>query len=315
MTKDSIPFEFPAGTIEKDHKPPNPESIMPQQMPGNITDRPAVPTSPNDQASTANATFTRLCHLPPFNTTAVRALTIAIDGDSAMKELAHLFTADPALAAEILTLANSAEFGFRSRIATIHHAISVLGIERTQALAITISTAGYVRTKLPKDHVRPIWAHAIATGVIAEHLAARSANPTALLYTAGLTHDLGRLGLFATAKESYGPLLSIEFQDLEEAAALETRLVGVTHTEAGAFLTQSWGFPPLLTRCAQNHHNTDEAGAPELQILRTACVLAGTLGYPEIRLQTPLDSGVTLAAAGSEEQLRAKVEQRLLSTV
>ena len=49
----------------------------------------------------------------------------------------------------------------------------------------------------------------------------------------------------------------------------------------------------------RQHHNTDEAGAPELQILRTACVLAGTLGYPEIRLQTPLDSGATLAAAGS----------------
>jgi HD-like signal output (HDOD) protein len=231
-----------------------------------------------------------------------------------MKELENVFTADPALAAEILTLANSAEFGFRSRIATIRHAIGVLGIERTQALAITIATAGYVRTKLPKDHVRPIWAHAIATGVIAEHLAALSANPTALLYTAGLTHDLGRLGLFATAKESYGALLSIEFQDFEEAAALERRLVGLTHTEAGAFLTQSWGFPPLLTRCAQQHHNDDEAGAPELQVLRNACVLAGALGYPEIRLQAPLDTAATLAA-GFEEQLRAKVEQRLLSAV
>jgi HD-like signal output (HDOD) protein len=261
--------------------------------------------------SDSQAAFERLCKLPSFNASAVRALSISLESDSAASDLERVFTSDPALAAELLSMANSAEFGFRSRISTIRHAITILGIGRTQALAITIATAGYVRTRLPQEYVQPIWAHGIATAVCAEHLAARAGNSATLLYTAGLTHDLGRLGLIASARESYSPVMSMEFQDLEEAAEIERRLVGVTHTEAGEFLTRSWGFPPILSSCARHHHDLDGVGeCHEIELVRAACTRAGSMGYPEIRLRTPAERAIG-SGTGWDRLLRETVEQRI----
>ena len=265
---------------------------------------------PANEATHSGAAFDRLCKLPPFNSTAVRALSIAVESDSAGPDLEAVFTSDPALAAELLAMSNSAEFGLRSRISTIRHAISVLGVERTKGLAITIATAGYVRTKLPRECVRPIWAHALATAVCAEYLAAQAGSSSTLLYTAGLTHDLGRLGLFASDKENYAPLMSTEFRDLEEAGEMEKRLVGVTHSQAGEFLTRSWGFPPFLSSCARHHHDQPEPGNHEMNLIRAACSLASDMGYPEIRLRTPAASSSD-SAAGVDPLLRDKVEQRI----
>ena len=65
-------------------------------------------------------------------------------------------------------------------------------MERIRSLVATIATSSYMR-QFPAQVVRPIWSHAIATAVIGEHLAGYSDNLSGgALYTAGLTHDLGR---------------------------------------------------------------------------------------------------------------------------
>ena len=53
------------------------------------------------------------------------------------------------------------------------------------------------------------------------------------MYTAGLTHDLGRLGLRLAGGDQYAEYMSQEFADLAEANALEKSLFGMNHCEAG----------------------------------------------------------------------------------
>ena len=270
-----------------------------------------TPPSVDSPASQTSEAFRKLCKLPPFQTVAIQVLSVNADDDDALKRLESLFGSDPALAAELLATANSAEFGFRSRISTIRHALSVLGVERTRSLAVTIAMAGYIRTRLPRDAVRPLWEHAIASAVLAQHLAGRNGTSSTLLYTAGLTHDLGRLGLYASSRDAYQPLVNMEFRSVEEAEDMERRLLGVTHSEAGGFLTRSWGFPAILSDCARYHHAPPENGNEDIRIVHQACQLADSMGYPELRLQTPAGANGDGDNEWTNSPLREMVERRM----
>jgi HD-like signal output (HDOD) protein len=245
-----------------------------------------IPATSDDPRISNSETGRKLCKLPPFHAAAVQVLALSTEDDDALGRLERIFGSDPAMTAELLTAANSAEFGFRSRISTIRHALSILGIGRTKSLAVTIAMAGYLRTNLPREAVRPLWAHGIATAMIADHLATQAGGSGSLLYTAGLTHDVGRLGLYASSCKTYEPLVNLEFRSIDEMSYMERRLLGVTHCEAGGFLTQTWGFPAILSECARHHHAPLEGGADEVHIVQEACLLADSMGFSELHIQT-----------------------------
>jgi len=266
-------------------------------------------TTDDSRVSTSDA-FGKLRKLPPFRTAAVRILAVSAEDDDAMERLVGIFGSDPGMAAELLTAANSAEFGFRSRIAGIRHAVSILGVGRTKSLAATIAVGGYLRTNLPSEAVRLLWDHSIATAVIAEHLAMQSGGSSSLLYTAGLTHDVGRLGLYASSRKTYEPLLNLAFGSIDELNYTERKVLGVTHCEAGGFLTHTWGFPPILSECAQYHHVLPEGASVESCIVKEACLMADSMGFSEFHMQTEAAAG-NAARVWENDPRFEKVQRRM----
>ncbi len=237
----------------------------------------------------ATQVLARLRRLPAFNTTAAKLLSHPFDEDESIAELEASFRSDPALASQLLVAANSPALGFRSQISTIRHSIAVLGLDRIRSLVTAIATSAYMRN-FPRDYVRPIWTHAVATAVIAEHLSKYGDSVSgSSMYTAGLTHDLGRLGLLASDKEGYHCFLADEFRDKAESDRREHDAFGINHTEAGHFLTQLWGFPKALCEHAHNHHDESAVQTEEDHIVYHACQLATAMGYPEIRLRMPAE--------------------------
>ena len=260
----------------------------------------------------------RLTKLPPLNPSAVKLLSLKLGIDDPLDHVAEIFASDPALAAELLVTANSPLYGARARVSTILHAITVLGLERIQALAATVAAASYMRVQFKPEMVRAAWSHAVATGVIAEHLAKYSDGASgSLLYTAGLLHDIGRLGQLASLKAPYQAFMEDEFSGMEESLDLERRAFGITHCDAGEFLTHTWGLPAVLCTCARSHHDDADGDSSESDIVGTACMLADLLGYPERRLQTPRRNEVTdkWTSECTSSSFLAAVEQKIQSFV
>ena len=194
-----------------------------------------------------------LSKLPPFRVTALTLLGIASDCHAAVAEFEKVFRTDPSLTADLLLVANSAAFGPRARIETIRHAITFLGVERVRTLASTIAFSYQLRNAPQTPSLAAVWTHSVATAVIAEQLAA--ATSIANMYTAGLMHDLGRMGLLLSAGQRYSDSLALEFSDMAEANAHETATTGMTHCQAGAMLAQTWHFPENLRSCIAEHHD------------------------------------------------------------
>jgi len=228
--------------------------------------------------------FGRLSRLPALRQASLKLLSISIESDTALTEFEAAFKMDAALATDLLVTANSPLFGMRAQVQSIRHAVAMLGLERVRSLALTISLKGYVRSNRWGDAIDSMWRHSIATAVIAEALGAADRSQVPLLYTAGLTHDVGRLALFQISPDAYLQVLSREFNSIEEFLELEKFLFECSHDDAGAFLAMAWGFPIALCDCLRFHHWDIASHAGQLfELVGVACRLADLLGFPEVQ--------------------------------
>jgi HD-like signal output (HDOD) protein len=228
------------------------------------------------------AVYVRLTKLPPFHATALKLMNISVEGASAMRDFEGAFKSDPSLTADLLLVANSAEFGLRARIETIRHAITFLGLERVRSLGCTIAFSFYVRNLPRNPYMKGAWAHSIATAVVAEQIG--NLTGVSEMYTGGLVHDLGRMALFLSEGQVYSEKLSEEFDNLEQAKAVEDDCFGMDHTEAGEIVSKEWRFPESLRNFMAHHHDSDGGTATKpMGVVQLACTVADAIGFPEVR--------------------------------
>ncbi len=228
----------------------------------------------------------RLRNLPALSASTTKIFSLTIDPESSLTDLEQVFRSDPGLTADLLITANSAAFCGRARISTIKHALTILGLDRVLSLAMAVGMSRYIRAHAPREATERIWGHAVATGVVAERLAKTSDLTSGpVVYTAGLLHDVGRLGLLANYKELYKNFLSMEFLNIEDSDEQEKQTFGITHTVAGELLSEAWALPLSLSDCCRCHHDDTKTDKEEVRIIRTACIIADALGYPEVSLK------------------------------
>jgi HD-like signal output (HDOD) protein len=266
---------------------------------------------------TESETIQRLCNLPRLNPNVTRLLTLSVTPDATLEAFDELFSSDPSLAAELLRVSNSAEFGQMSRVISISRALLLLGEERVRKLSVTIAMSQYTRHCAPRAELHALWSHSLASGVLAEEIGRTHGFPPEYLYTAGLTHDLGRAGLLLIGQRHYLKVLSADYADMTEAHRLEKALLGVTHCDAGLYLAQTWLFPESLRAPIAHHHDVLTPESDELvRIVQSACFIACELGYPEIPNCPARPPEAMLAAElglwpEKTESLRAAVQERL----
>jgi HD-like signal output (HDOD) protein len=179
-------------------------------------------------------------------------------------------------------MANSAAYGGRSRVQTIRRAIRDLGLEAVRSMAATSALRTHTRRRQRHEYLASVWAHCIASAVAAESLGDSCGYPG--LYTLGLTHDLGRLGLFLAGGQPYADELSKEFTDIEQANEVERNRFGMTHCEAGSLVAAAWGFPESLATCMGEHHLMPAGRGDPRELIVTSCQMADSLGFPEVPL-------------------------------
>jgi HD-like signal output (HDOD) protein len=245
---------------------------------------PTGDTGTGDQSAKHLDVYISLSRLAPFHASALKLMNISVEGDSAFADFEEAFKGDPALTADLLLVANSVEFGLRARIETIRHALTFLGLERVRSLGCTIAFSFYVRNVPRTPYMAAVWEHSLATAVIAEFMGKLCRQPS--VYTAGLTHDLGRLALFLSLGPQYAAHMAKPFESEDEASIVELAEFGIEHCEAGAKVATQWGFPETLQVVMLEHHK-EISGNPRdpLNLVRAACKMASSLGFREV--ETP----------------------------
>lgn len=178
------------------------------------------------------------------------------------EDLGQLIEKDQVLSAKVLRLANSPFYGFPARIASVAHAVVVLGLNVVKGLTLC-ATAFDMMKAAGMDQ---LWRHSLGVAMTAHILGARAQmkNPEEV-FVAGLLHDIGKVVLYVkwpdvgsqverAAREKDGFMLEAERELLE-----------LTHADIGGLLATSWHLPVSLREPIMYHHNPTSAQEAALQ--------------------------------------------------
>lgn len=215
--------------------------------------------------------------------TATHLVHLLADPEAKLDDVRRCVELDPALAANILRICNSAAFAGRACVSSIYEAIVRLGTQRVLNLALTQGVTPLRKGELPGYELAPgeLWRHSVGVAVCAEALSrALGGAPAQELFTAGLLHDVGKLVIGLSVREEIATLLSLVSSNHITFEDAERQVLGIDHTEAGALLLTRWGLPDTLSYSARWHHEPD--AAPEvshtLDLVHAADILVLGMG-------------------------------------
>lgn len=174
-----------------------------------------------------------------------RLQEVMADEESSMRDVADVVSLDPALAARLLRIANSAYYGLPSQIDTISRAVNVLGIQQIHDLALATSIAQVFRG-MPNEmmDMSTFWYRSVMCGFLARELGRRSGqSATESLFVRGLLLDIGHLILYNRYPDACRRALAGSGDDLIRLYAHERRLIGCDANEVGQELMRAWKLP------------------------------------------------------------------------
>jgi HD-like signal output (HDOD) protein len=244
------------------------------------------------ESFTAAALMSKLQQLPPFPAQAVRALEVLTQPDFDIKKLTGVVAADPVFAAETLRLVNSSLYGRQRPVSQIRHAITMIGRDRLYGLIVTTALRTYAGRRISQKPMDLWWRHSLACAVLADGLADVTGQHRSRAYTAGLLHDIGRLGLLMLVEPaSFLDFLPSGGETLLEPAAAQSEEAarwGADHCEIGLLLIGHWNLPEELAAVAALHHippdpsQRGECALPLTTLIHDACQMASHAGFATV---------------------------------
>jgi putative nucleotidyltransferase with HDIG domain len=245
---------------------------------------------------------------PPFPAVAMKVLELLGNEDVDVRQVVRWLQADPIFSGEMLRVANSALYGASQEIRSVHHATITLGLDFVKALAITVGLRAYVKSAMREPVLRRCWTHSLACAILSQELAAACFMKGDEAYTAGLLHDLGRLGLLAAYPVEYANVLNVAVDYSFDVLHCERELFDIDHCQAGAWLAEQWKLPAELGVIAAHHHDRpqeDPTQKPDLLfVVGLACRLADTLDFGVVPTRQNATPDEILASLPDSVKLR-----------
>lgn len=177
----------------------------------------------------------------------------AIREENDIEFIAKEIEKDPAIAAKILQLANSAYYGIKT--GSLKKALSIIGINELQSLLLSIEIINCLPVAEANCSIaEKIWNHAYYTSKLQNIIQMKflGKQGTNLNATAGLLHKIGIVFMIMFYADDYVALLkdSMENKDyfLRER---ELQKYGFTHSEISAYLLRSWNVPEQIIEIAE----------------------------------------------------------------
>jgi HD-like signal output (HDOD) protein len=205
-----------------------------------------------------SAILSGLSKVPPFPPIAARLMVLLANESAQVGEVADLIGSDPTFSARLLQRVNSVEFGLAEPVSDVGRALTILGLDQTRQITVTLATAAYSQGTLVAADLRRCWEHTVATAILADQIAKACGAFVDIAYTAGIIHDFGRLGLLVAYPREYERIIRDAAACCLDILDFECEQFGVNHAEAGRILAERWGLPAEFRVIAGRHHDPCE---------------------------------------------------------
>ncbi len=209
--------------------------------------------------------------LPTLPGIAIEILRTVRDADAGVKEIGDIIAKDLSLSTEILKTVNSSYYGLQGKVASIPHAVGLLGATTVKNLALGFSLLRANRYQNAEHFDCALFWKGSLIGAVAAQELARDLLPELAeeAFIIGLLQDIGTLALLKCMPDQFRLVLK-EVQTTEcPFHEAEVQILGFTHMEFGAYLIKTWGLPELVYEPIGYHHHADRlpSGIPELKTM------------------------------------------------
>lgn len=235
-------------------------------------------TEDSEKQVTAASLASRAGELATLPDVYLRTKTIIDDPTSSHEDVADALATDPALAARLLRMANSAFYGRPGRIATIPRAVGLLGTQQVHDLVLATAVV-HAFDGFSSELIEPheFWRASLFSGATAKTLAEQCGIlDCERLFVGGLLAPVGLLVMF---KELPARMRAIFVDSRDQGwdlAFLQRDRLGFDHAELSAKLFSSWQLPAELVKPIGQHTRPEAAEDFQLEaaIIHIAVQLA-----------------------------------------
>ncbi len=197
-------------------------------------------------------------------TVALRLIEAMKDPESSIQSIAEIVKADPAIAARILTTANSTMFGGTTEIKSLDRCILRLGKHTVCCLALSFSLTNF--SNRPQTHltlIRDCWLKSVIHALAMEQLAKRmGVDRRSTMFALGLLADIGLLSLAEQRGAELSGMLNQADGDYAKLCELETQNWGINHNEVTNKILTQWELPQIYSDVALHHEDDWNALTP-----------------------------------------------------
>jgi putative nucleotidyltransferase with HDIG domain len=202
-------------------------------------------------------------NLDPLPVTARRLTSMLGDDNVNAREIADVVEYDPAVAANIVRVANSAAYAGRYPVDRVRDAVVRLGT----ANLLTIVLGDYLRVfkvaaplyDLTEDD---LYLHSAAASLTIKAIVAETKRPLPPSASiAALLHDIGKLIMVRYLKADVSALQAICKEKNITFVDAEKEVLGCDHAEVGGAVARNWDFPQDIISAIENHHRVIPGGS------------------------------------------------------
>jgi HD-like signal output (HDOD) protein len=212
-------------------------------------------------------------HIPTLPAMLVKLLETLKNPYSDVFDFVAILEQDPAFAAEVLRVANSARYcKANQEIRSLKRAVSLLGLSGLSKIATTLLMASVIPCKpmYYKMFGRQIWVHSMHCATLCELLAGSHDENEFDGYFLGLIHDIGKIVIFNCLCEALGMVM----MDCSPGTKVFKQLMSETSAELSAYIANEWQLPKLYCEALEQQSTKQKTVSPLANLLHEANTLS-----------------------------------------
>lgn len=193
--------------------------------------------------------------------TAMRVIALTQNPEIDLGRVADTVSADPAIAAKVMRIANSAMYARRRQSTNLRQALIVLGLNATLTLALSFTLVKTLQRDPSKGFdFGAYWKRAILSSTWAKLLASEFGRRDAEeIFLAALLQDIGMLAIDKIAPDVYSGISAFQLEH-SRVCQHERSCIGTDHCMIGSWLLRQWNMPSTLVRGVQHSHDPSGGG-------------------------------------------------------
>ena len=195
--------------------------------------------------------------LPSLPEVAMKILETVKQDKFSFNALGNIISADPALTAKILKMANSSFYSLPKKINSIDKAISILGVTALKNIALSfVISQEFSENGNTNFNFDYFWKRSVTSAIAADLIGEMLSDKNDDLFVTAILMDIGLIVMYLNRPEEYLTVLDDKRVTGLPIEAIEKNIFGVDHQYVGSEVLKKWGLDECVYEPVSQHHES-----------------------------------------------------------